>query len=175
MTMEEAKNFFKQYGGFPFHMSREEPSRYQAYRSLHISEEQEDIWRENLIEAAFQLLEGDPLRWYGDLCRQVKVSVQRRKEFSLLLYQETEKLTCLSQPERAGLLRYLAGSARDYSDGALHVMHGGGVPLTDLQTLVDTMADFQPEEWDNYTRQERESGLKTCENALARLRDGTVL
>lgn len=171
MTIEEAKNYFKQYGGFHFHMGREEPSRYRDYCRLNITPEQEDLWRDNLIEAAFELLEGDPLPWYVSLCHQIKESTRRRGEFALRLYRETERLMEAPAIVRAGLLQYMAGSAHDNRNGAICVMHSGGISKKDLANLTERMADFKPEEGDAFTGQERERHLEACRRALRRLSD----
>lgn len=173
MTREEAKNYFKQYGGFHFHMGREEPLRYREYCRLNITPEQEDLWRENLVEAAFDLLEGaeEPLRWYFALCEQVRASVRRKNEFSHRLYQETEKLVEGPAILRAGVLQYMAGSAHDNRNGAICVMHSGGISKNELTDLTERMADFKPEEGDAFTGQERERHLEACRRALRRLSD----
>lgn len=52
---------------------------------------------------------------------------------------------------------------------ASHTLHRGGMEKRTLSRLVDSLADFTPEPWDNYTRTEREENLKKCRLVLARM------
>ena len=50
LTLEQAEEFFKQYGGHKFHMDREDHYKMQLYRRLNVPEELEDEWRRDLNE-----------------------------------------------------------------------------------------------------------------------------
>ena len=53
MTPEEAKRFYFEYNGFSFHMGREEPSRYNAFRALDIDPDTLKRWDEELLGNCF--------------------------------------------------------------------------------------------------------------------------
>ena len=56
MDIFEAKRFFKYYDGHDFHMGREEPEKYDAFRKLGISDEQKEQWRQEIIKKKLGML-----------------------------------------------------------------------------------------------------------------------
>lgn len=56
MDILEAERFFKHYDGHDFHMGREEPENYNAFRKLDISDEQKEQWRQEIIEEKLGML-----------------------------------------------------------------------------------------------------------------------
>lgn len=64
MTLAEAEYFYRQMGCTHFHMSREEPSKYDQYKSLNITEEQERRWRCDEVAELIELLSRQkPPQW----------------------------------------------------------------------------------------------------------------
>jgi len=171
MNLMEAKNFFKQYGGFHFHMGREEPDRYRRYLDLGISEETEDEWRENLVEAALDLTEGadDPIPWLRSLNDQLRSFHRVRPDYCLQLLESIRALQKGTDARRAAALKLLAGSTPNGKSGALYTLRQGGIDKKTLQQLVDGLADFTPAPDDNFARTQREEGLKSCRLVLAKL------
>lgn len=60
MTLKEAEEFFKSYGGHHFHMWRDDPTNYSAYDKLDISDVTREKWRQELVDDYFDTMFDDP-------------------------------------------------------------------------------------------------------------------
>lgn len=49
MLLSEAKEFFMGFGGFSFHMWREEPEKYKEFEALNIDDDTKEEWRQEII------------------------------------------------------------------------------------------------------------------------------
>ena len=75
MTVDEAKEFYFKYNGYMFHMDREEPHTYAAFKQLEISSDTLREWDEELLEGLFETLV-----FSKDDCAEYGLNVMEAKE-----------------------------------------------------------------------------------------------
>ncbi len=127
MTLEEAKKFYFGYNGFSFHMGREEPARYNAFRALDIDPDKLKSWDEELLRNCFEKLWSDPERAWAvhgtilDIIRRKNCDV--RRELSRLL-GEMEKMDSLSCHSITLILENMAGRTDSLKDGGVILFSG---------------------------------------------------
>ena len=172
MTTEEAKNFFKQYGGFHFHMGREEPDRYRQYRMLEITDETEDEWRSNLVDASLDSMEvpGRQWLWFFNLNRQLRAFHRKRPEYCRVMLERARQLTGAEPMQRLALLKVLAGDDRNCAAGAIRTLYDCGTDREELRQLVEEMGNFEPYPATDVPASEREEAMARCRRALAGLK-----
>ncbi|MBR2801783.1 MAG: hypothetical protein IKE21_04175 [Erysipelotrichaceae bacterium] len=122
MTLEEAKEFYFRYSGHSFHMGREEPEKYRAFRQLSLSEETLKEWDEELLEDLFAGMWTDPQRVW--IVHESILSILRRercdtKRYGERLFKEMEKMDRLDQFQRVLILENMAGRNAAMNDGGV--------------------------------------------------------
>ncbi|MBQ3394080.1 MAG: hypothetical protein IJG64_02885 [Oscillospiraceae bacterium] len=142
MTPEEAKRFYFEYNGFSFHMGREEPSRYNAFRALDIDPDTLKRWDEELIRNSFEKLWSDPERAWAvhgtilDIIRRKNCDV--RRELSRLL-GEMEKMDSLSCSSITLILENMAGRTESLKDGGVILFSGYPSLGVRMQKVTDKL------------------------------------
>ncbi len=110
MTLAEAEQFYKAYDGNSFHMDREEPAMYGAFKSLALSPEITRKWDEDLIEGIFGSLWEQPKRAWSLHHRLIDL-IRRNKEerYFVRLLDEMEKMDTLDKESKVLIIENMAG------------------------------------------------------------------
>ena len=153
MTIKEAKAVFKRFDGFFFHMGREEPEHYSAYKELKINKETEEQWRQELIDDYFKHLFDNPnkVRYvFGTITEIIYDTETLRKENCLRLISMMEKMTSLDKKNKILIIELMTGSGGIENGAcALICKATSAEDRTRMNEIVLKLADFTCTEEDN--------------------------
>ena len=125
MTQEEAKEFYFDYYGYGFHMSREEPGRYSAFRSLHLPGEVLKAWDKELLEDLFRKMRSDPDHaWiaHGHILGILKRGNCDVSAWASRLLDEMESMDRTDAKNRILITENMVGRNGDLSDGGAYLI-----------------------------------------------------
>ena len=124
MTLEEAKEFYFQYGGHSFHMGREEPARYDSFKMLDLGADILRKWDEELLDGCFQRLWADPSRVWV-LHENILQIIRRNKcdvnKYLSRLLDEMEKMERLDLFNITLITENMAGRNEPMNDGGVYI------------------------------------------------------
>ena len=124
MTLEEAKRFYFAYKGFSFHMDREEPVKYNMFRSLSLGKEVLQKWDEELLKEQFARMTEDPERawvYHGDILKIISRGNCDISFWAERLLKEMGKMERLDAKNLMLIMENMAGRTESLKDGGVYL------------------------------------------------------
>ena len=125
MTLDEAKEFYFRYNGYAFHMDREEPRTYAAFKQLEISSDTLREWDEELLEGLFETLEsGNENVWaaHGNILKIIARNRCDTAGFLLRLLDAMEGMDSLDPSVLTLIIENMAGRNASMNDGGVYLI-----------------------------------------------------
>lgn len=147
MTIEEAKQFYMDYGGDELVMGREAVLQYAAFQRLAIQPHIIEEWRQQLIEKQFNHFFDDPMEiWqkHRDIIRKMLESTTSQEENANRLIEVMTQLpTNLEEDQRLALLENMVGRNVTNWDAGVRAICTGNVDLAaKMDAIVKDVANF---------------------------------
>ena len=123
MWIEEAKQLFFYYCGSEYWMQREEPSKHEAFRSLHIPDATISQWNAELAEDRIRRLWDQPDRAWRNHDTALRALLRRPVGYERLgemLLDRMEHVPEISEHERVLIIENMAGQNRDLDNGGVY-------------------------------------------------------
>lgn len=154
MTIKEAEAVFKRFDGFFFHMGREEPEQYSAYKELKINKETEEQWRQELIDDYFEHLFDKPNKVcyvFSSIIAIIYNTETLRKENCVRLISMMEKMISLDKKNKILIIETMTGSRGWIENGACALIckSTSAEERKRMNEAVMKLADFTCTEEDN--------------------------
>lgn len=142
MTLEQAEKVFKQYNGSSFHMSREEPSVYEAFRAMDLSDSQKDQWRMEIAEEHLKKIGAEEERSWSYFSSMAEVLMDVRTIGGLpeeYLIEGIRRQEGCDEMTRTITLETVCGRTRDHHDGVIAWFRKHGGDLSRLKDVTDRL------------------------------------
>ncbi len=142
MTLEQAREFFRQFNGSSFHMSREEPQLLKQFEEMNISNEQKDQWRLQLAQEYLDSINRDnPQSWslfsrLTEVLKPVKTFTDRQED---MIIEAIERQTGSDLLTRTISLETICGRTYDYHDGIIAYFRKMGYDMSRLKEASDSL------------------------------------
>ena len=151
MRLEEAKEFFLKYAGEGFHMSREEPAKYEEFKSLHIGEDTLNQWNDEMLREKFATLWTKPDRVWIKFERIL--GILRRKSCDSELWgerllEEMKRMVSLDKRNKILIIESMAGTDIELRGGVCFFCTKTDLGMK-MNDVMDKMMDFMCSEADN--------------------------
>ena len=172
------KEFFFYHHGDGMLMDRDDPQKYNQYRTL--SEATIELWRQELIAQDFELLISDNAdnQWIivGNLIRLISSSKNLVEDhFKKLLTTIIEISPTLNKRQRILILEHFAGRTLPQKDGGIYLIQSKAnlnellkIAVNTLSNFTCTMSDNTSEVgWENI-QQRYENANKAIQSAFTR-------
>lgn len=138
MTINEAREFFRQFDGFSFHMAREEPAKYETFQKLSISDSQKDQWRKEIACEYFEKIGPDHKDSWAPFSSMSSVLMSMKRTDSLqeeLILKGIEKQLSCDIKTKIITLETICGRSHDYHDGIIAFFKRRGYDSRKLEEL----------------------------------------
>ncbi len=139
MTLEQAEKVFKQYNGSSFHMSREEPSVYEAFRAMDLSDRQKDHWRMEIAEEHLKKIKTEEPRSWSYYSSMAEVLMDVRTLNGLqeeYLIEGIRRQKGCDETVRTITLETVCGRTWDHHDGVIAWFRKHGCDLSRLKEVT---------------------------------------
>lgn len=142
MTLEQAEKVFKQYNGSSFHMSREEPSVYEAFRAMDLSDGQKDQWRMEIAEEHLKKIGAEEERSWSFFSSMAEVLMAVRTLNGLqeeYLIEGIRRQEGCEETVRTITLETVCGRTWDHHDGVIAWFRKHDGDLSSLKDVTDRL------------------------------------
>ena len=146
MTILEAEEYFKQYGGHGFHMCREEPRKYDQYKMLNISPQMEEKWRQDILNRKFgQFFERPEEVWvqHGSIIDVLTATETKIEENCLKLLFCMEQMMKLDKKQKILIIENMAGRTVPQKDGGCYLICSRTTLAKRMNEIMTKIMDFE--------------------------------
>ena len=151
MRLEEAKEFYFRYDGQGFHMSREEPQKYEEFRSLPIGEDTLSQWDEEMLKERFAALWTNPDRVWIKFERIITILRRKRCDSELWgkrLLEEMKRMVSLDKRNKILIIEDMAGTDTELRGGVCFFCTNTDLEM-EMNDVMEKLMDFTCSEADN--------------------------
>ncbi len=121
MTLTEAEHFYRQMGCSHFHMAREEANKYDQYRSLNITEEQERRWRCNEVSELIELLGRQKPPQWNTLDSLLSVAERTEETLADVAFAAEKYAAVLNPLGKVIIAETILGCRNSFNDGTAKI------------------------------------------------------
>lgn len=142
-------------GGSTFHMSREEPEKYELYQRLKPDEETLKQWDAELLEKKFSELWQDRDFVWGRVSQIIKILNRGRADedyWASRLLDEMEKMDELDKHSKIIIIETMSGRNTREDKGGVHLICEKTSQEAKMVRVMNKLMDFSCDEDDNINR-----------------------